>query len=53
LQLGGAFQRNCGNDAYGTDSNCEAMKGKGVPLHAMEASEGRGGIAPTHFQPRH
>jgi hypothetical protein len=25
-----------------------AIKGKGVPLHAMEAHEGRGGIAPTH-----
>jgi hypothetical protein len=23
-------------------------KGKGVPLHAMEAHWGRGGIAPTH-----
>jgi hypothetical protein len=23
-------------------------KGKGVPLHAMEARGGRGGIAPTH-----
>jgi hypothetical protein len=23
-------------------------KGKGVPLHAMEAYGGRGGIAPTH-----
>jgi hypothetical protein len=23
-------------------------KGKGVPLHAMEAHGGRGGIAPTH-----
>jgi hypothetical protein len=24
------------------------VKGKGVPLHAMEAHGGRGGIAPTH-----
>jgi hypothetical protein len=24
------------------------IKGKGVPLHAMEAHWGRGGIAPTH-----
>jgi hypothetical protein len=23
-------------------------KGKAIPLHAMEAHEGRGGIAPTH-----
>jgi hypothetical protein len=28
-------------------------KGKGVPLHAMEALEGRGDIAPTHSRPRH
>jgi hypothetical protein len=26
----------------------ECVKGKGVPLHAMEADGGRGGIAPTH-----
>jgi hypothetical protein len=26
---------------------------KAVPLHAMEALEGRGGIAPTHSRPRH
>jgi hypothetical protein len=24
------------------------IKGRGVPLHAMEAHGGRGGIAPTH-----
>jgi hypothetical protein len=28
-------------------------KGKAVPLHAMEALGGRGGISPTHSQPRH
>jgi hypothetical protein len=28
-------------------------KGKAVPLHAMEAFGGRGGIAPTHSRPRH
>jgi hypothetical protein len=28
-------------------------KGKAVPLHAMEALGGRGGIAPTHSRPRH
>jgi hypothetical protein len=26
---------------------------KAVPLHAMEALGGRGGIAPTHSRPRH
>jgi hypothetical protein len=26
----------------------KGKKGKGVPLHAMEAHGGRGGIAPTH-----
>jgi hypothetical protein len=30
-----------------------SIKGKAVPLHAMEALGGRGGIAPTHSQPRH
>jgi hypothetical protein len=29
------------------------MKGKAVPLHAMEALGGRGGIAPTHLRHRH
>jgi hypothetical protein len=29
------------------------LKGKAVPLHAMEALGGRGGIAPTHSRPRH
>jgi hypothetical protein len=28
-------------------------KGNAVPLHAMEALGGRGGIAPTHSRPRH
>jgi hypothetical protein len=28
-------------------------KSKAVPLHAMEAFGGRGGIAPTHSRPRH
>jgi hypothetical protein len=31
----------------------EYVKGKAVPLHAMEALGGRGGIAPTHSRPRH
>jgi hypothetical protein len=26
----------------------QVIKGKAVPLHAMEALGGRGGIAPTH-----
>jgi hypothetical protein len=28
-------------------------KSKAVPLHAMEALVGRGGIGPTHSRPRH
>jgi hypothetical protein len=31
----------------------ETVKSKAVPLHAMEALGGRGGIAPTHSRPRH
>jgi hypothetical protein len=31
----------------------QKAKGKAVPLHAMEALGGRGGIAPTHSRPRH
>jgi hypothetical protein len=27
--------------------------GKAVPLHAMKALGGRGGIAPSHSRPRH
>jgi hypothetical protein len=30
-----------------------SLKGKAVPLHAMEALGGRGSIAPTHSRPRH
>jgi hypothetical protein len=29
------------------------LKGKVIPLHAIKAPGGRGGIAPTHSQPRH
>jgi hypothetical protein len=29
------------------------IKGKAIPLHAMEALGGRGGIASTHSRPRH
>jgi hypothetical protein len=28
-------------------------RGKGVPLHAMEAPGGRGSVASTHIQPQH
>jgi hypothetical protein len=31
----------------------KVKKSKAVPLHAMEALGGRGGIAPTHSRPRH
>jgi hypothetical protein len=31
----------------------QALKGKAVPLHAMEELGGRGDIAPTHSRPRH
>jgi hypothetical protein len=31
----------------------QSVKGKAVPLHAMEALAGRGGIAPTQSRPRH
>jgi hypothetical protein len=36
----------------GDDDN-GGSKSKAVPLHAMEALGGRGGIAPTHSRPRH
>jgi hypothetical protein len=32
---------------------CVSKVSKAVPLHAMEALGGRGGIAPTHSLPRH
>jgi hypothetical protein len=31
----------------------QSGKGKAIPLHAMEALGGRGGIALTHSRPRH
>jgi hypothetical protein len=34
-------------------NRCVKVKSKGVPLHAMDALRGRGGIAPTHSRPRH
>jgi hypothetical protein len=36
-----------------TVNKISIAKAKAVPLHAMEALGGRGGIAPTHSQPRH
>jgi len=34
-------------------TNASETKDKAVPLHAMEALGGRGGVAPTHSRPRH
>jgi hypothetical protein len=34
--------------AIANDSYRKKVKSKAVPLHAMEAHGGRGGIAPTH-----
>jgi hypothetical protein len=33
---------------YGEELRIANQKSKSVPLHAMEAHGGRGGIAPTH-----
>jgi hypothetical protein len=33
---------------YNIDNKVKVKKSKAVPLHAMEARGGRGGIAPTH-----
>jgi hypothetical protein len=38
---------------YIVDIGSLGVKGKAVPLHAMEALGGREGIAPTHSRPRH
>jgi hypothetical protein len=39
---------------HGHDADISpASKSKAVPLHAVEALGGRGGIAPTHYLPRH
>jgi hypothetical protein len=41
-------------ESYGLSSYTMILsRGKAVPLHAMEALGGRGGIAPTHSRPRH
>jgi hypothetical protein len=37
----------------GSKATYYIKKSKAVPLHAMEALGGRGGIAPTHSRPRH
>jgi hypothetical protein len=37
-----------GNVVTGFARYVNGKKGKAVPLHAMEAHRGRGGIAPTH-----
>jgi hypothetical protein len=42
-----AVQRN-GASVAGITVTVKVSKGKAVPLHAMEALGGRGGIAPTH-----
>jgi hypothetical protein len=36
-----------------THSELASQKAAAVPLHAMEALGGRGGVAPTHSRPRH
>jgi hypothetical protein len=36
------------SELWWLQKQCLTVKGKAVPLHAMEAHGGRGGIAPTH-----
>jgi hypothetical protein len=38
---------------FADSSQVSLHKGKAVPLQAMEALGGRGGIDPTHSRPRH
>jgi hypothetical protein len=40
-------------NGMGDSSPTCKKKSKAVPLHAMEALGGRGGIAPIHSRPRH
>jgi hypothetical protein len=47
------FKLNCYIFSSIIFSLCSKKKSKAVPLHAMEAFGGRGGIAPTHSRPRH
>jgi hypothetical protein len=39
---------NSSNYEFAVKPNSYGKKSKEVPLHAMEALRGRGGIAPTH-----
>jgi hypothetical protein len=50
-----AMQQNVNICLYvvSTHNVIENKKSKAVPLHAMEALGGRGGVAPTHSRPRH
>jgi hypothetical protein len=43
----------CSHFLFFSFSDKTKGKGKAVPLHAMEALGGRGGIAPTHSRPRY
>jgi hypothetical protein len=54
--LGSCERSSCQHalsNVFCTDHIWYTTKGKAVPLHAMEALGGRGGIAPTHSRPRH
>jgi hypothetical protein len=44
---------NYDDDDDNNNSSSTTSSKKAVPLHAMEAFGGRGGIAPTHSRPRH
>jgi hypothetical protein len=37
----------------GAFEEASKVESKAVPLHAMKALGGKGGIAPTHSRPRH
>jgi hypothetical protein len=39
--------------SFSLHSVCSKAKAKAVPLHAMKALGGKGGITPTHSRPRH
>jgi hypothetical protein len=41
------------SEGYSAFRHTVTVTAKAVPLHAMEALGGRGGIAPTHSRPRH
>jgi hypothetical protein len=45
--------KNQNSYAFGETNSQNHKKSKAVPLHAMEALVGRGGLAPTHSRPRH